>query len=529
MHTIAFHFATTFHAMQMPVLIRESLASAAHQRAVAAFAPPSVLVDLELNIVHLSEGAARYFANPDGHTEGALVALAVPELRAALEAGLRAAIDSGTRVETAPVQLGPAGRAACVSIVVQPFQDPAVAADYLLVTLDTKTNQHGTSAGTIGHNTAGAAIEAARKDEYLAIMAHELKHPLNLIHMHAEVLSRQPEVRSCAALSHPVAAIRSASISQAKIINDLLDISRVCTGKLHLHLERVDLAGLVSMIAGVVGATRSGPPIHLQLPPAGELHVLADEVRIEQVVWNLLSNAVKFTPPEGSVTVRLWNNAGRVVLQVKDTGHGLRASMLPTIFDIFKQDSATGTLGMKGLGIGLALVRQIVELHGGSVRASSPGPGRGATFTVDLPLSEAGTAVASADAHAGPAQVFKGLRILLIDDSADAVDVFAMLLDMEGAHVTATQSASHALELLSNGAFDLVLSDIHMPDMDGLEFIAAMRARAQGAVLPALAVTGLCRPQDVDKMIKAGYAGYLGKPLDVDALAREVARVLKRH
>jgi two-component system CheB/CheR fusion protein len=371
-----------------------------------------------------------------------------------------------------------------------------------------------------------ATFDSEQKDEFLAIMAHELKHPLNLIHMHSEVLLRMAPVQAVPQIVKAARTIRASTISQAKIINDLLDLSRVTTGKMTLNRSRVDIAALAALIIEVVGSGPSGPKVIANLPPGNRLILDADEVRLEQVVWNLLSNAVKFTPPEGTVTLSAHAEHGYAILKVADTGAGIRASALQTIFDIFKQERGVRGRGVEGLGIGLALVKQIVELHGGTVTAESPGPGKGATFTVSLPL--AGDEQASGEDVLPPPNVFKDVRILLVDDSEDSITVFAMLLEMEGAKVSATQSAREALALLGTQAFDLVLSDISMPEMDGLSFIRALRKRPNCQALPALAITGMGRQKDIDDAIAAGFSGYLAKPLDMNALARQVTRLLDR-
>ncbi|MDQ1816310.1 chemotaxis protein CheB [Massilia sp. CCM 9210] len=369
-----------------------------------------------------------------------------------------------------------------------------------------------------------AQLDNAQKDQFSAIMSHELKNPLNLIHMHAEVLMRQPAVNAAPPLQKAVTAIRSATISQSKIINDLLDLSRVSTEKMELNRTRVDLCALVGMIVDAIGTGPAGPKLVVQLPNDRGVTVYADEVRLEQVVWNLLSNAVKFTPPEGTVSIDMKADKEAAHLCVRDTGQGIRAEALPTIFDIFKQDTVNNFRGSKGLGIGLALVQQIVQLHGGQVRAESPGPGQGASFTVTLPLAP--ELPGHNDIKAPQARALENLRVLLVDDNDDALTVFTMLLEMDGAKVAASNSAREALGMLDSASFDLVLSDIHMPDMDGLSFIMEIRKHPGYHAVPAIAITGMGRQQDIDEALAAGYSGYLGKPVDMTDLARQVERLL---
>ncbi|USX18718.1 PAS domain S-box protein [Oxalobacteraceae bacterium OTU3REALA1] len=371
-----------------------------------------------------------------------------------------------------------------------------------------------------------AQRDNAQKDQFLAIMSHELKHPLNLIHMHADVLLRLPTVRAEPAAHKAVSAIRSSTISQAKIINDLLDLSRVSTGKMELDRRDLDFRALVANIVEVTGGTPNAPRVVVRLPEQA-LPVHADEVRLEQVVWNLISNAIKFTPPDGTVTVTLDHDERGVCLCVRDTGQGIRADVLPTIFDIFKQGSANPMRGGVGLGIGLALVHEIVKLHGGRVMAESAGVGQGATFTVCLPRAP-GT-VPSADDEAPPPRVLEGARLLVVDDSADGLEVFTMLLELEGAAVTACASPLEALKLLSEQRFDLVMSDLDMPEMDGAAFIRAVRTHPDYQDVPALAITGMARRQDVERALDAGFSAHVGKPVDMTELSRKVAQLLEKN
>jgi two-component system CheB/CheR fusion protein len=370
-----------------------------------------------------------------------------------------------------------------------------------------------------------AQLDNQQKDQFLAIMSHELKHPLNLIHMNSDVLLRMPAVSQNPAASKAVSAIRSSTISQAKIINDLLDLSRATTGKMELSPVLLDLGGLVGTIVDMMASTPSGPQLLLQLAEHADLQLYADEVRMEQVVWNLLSNAVKFTPQSGQVTVAVWSDDASLHVRVSDTGQGITADVLPKIFDIFKQGTAHSQRSAKGLGIGLALVRQIVELHGGRVVAESDGAGKGASFTVTLPRPQPGHAAGGAAAQ--PAGL-AGLALLVVDDSEDTLEVFTTLLELEGVQVSACNAAIDALALLDQHRYDAVLCDLNMPDMDGHAFVRALRAHPLHGDLPALALTGMSRRQDIEAALAAGFSGHVMKPVDMDELAREVRRVLPR-
>jgi len=371
-----------------------------------------------------------------------------------------------------------------------------------------------------------AQADNAQKDQFLAIMSHELKHPLNLIHMHADVLLRLPAVRAEPAAHKAVSAIRSSTISQAKIINDLLDLSRVSTGKMELNRQDLDFRALVGNIVEVTGGTPNAPQVVVHMPEQA-LPVQADEVRLEQVVWNLISNAIKFTPPQGTVTITLDHDEREVRLCVRDTGQGIRADVLPTIFDIFKQGNASSMRGGVGLGIGLALVHEIVKLHGGRVTAESAGPGQGATFTVVLPRAR--SALPIPHDQAPPSGVLEGARLLVVDDSPDGLEVFTMLLELEGAVVTASASPVEALKLLPQQRFDLIMSDLDMPEMEGTEFVRAMRSHPDYQHVPALAITGMSRQQDVERALGAGFSAHVGKPVDMTELSRKVAQLLGKN
>lgn len=365
-----------------------------------------------------------------------------------------------------------------------------------------------------------------QKDRFLAIMSHELKHPLNLIHMNADLLLRAPAIRSAPGLHRSVSAIRSSTMAQAKIINDLLDMSRLSTGKLKLSCEDVELGVLVQATVDAMGAPPGSPAIALQFERNASLHVHADVVRLEQVVWNLLNNAIKFTPADGAIFVSISADQERVHLSVRDTGQGIRGDVLPVVFDMFEQGTARAMNGTTGLGIGLALVRELVELHGGQIKAESPGPGKGATFTVSLPYASPNARDALQQQM--QASALHGLRILLIDDNEDVLTLFTMLLESEGANVTTSQSAREALDLLAEGDFGLVISDLTMPDMDGYDFIRAMRAQENSRLVPALAVSGISRSQDIDRAIQAGFSAHVSKPVDIEVLAEVVGKLVSR-
>ena len=366
---------------------------------------------------------------------------------------------------------------------------------------------------------------AARKDEFLAIMSHELRHPLNLIQINVELLSRLPELRNSATSQRAAGQIRAAVVSQAKLIDDLFDMSRARTGKLTLSVTAVDLSKMAGMIVDAARADPATSALTIAYDcPDVHLMVAADAVRLEQVLMNLLSNAIKFTPVDGHVRLELARDKDQARIVVTDSGQGIAPDFLPRVFDMFGQSGSVATRARGGLGIGLALVREIVLLHGGHVEAFSEGIGKGARFTVWLPLLDTAEPE-EADNKDGAGLDLEGMRILLIDDVEDVVLAFQALLGLQGAAVDVATSGKEGLRLLEAKEIDLLISDISMPEMDGCEFLQAARRLPGYASLPAIAISGLSRPKDIARARESGYAAHLGKPMSMDrltAICREV-------
>ena len=364
------------------------------------------------------------------------------------------------------------------------------------------------------------------RSEFLAVMSHELKNPLNLILMSAELLGRLGGAFAKPAAARALDTIRRTVHAQSQIIDDLLDLSRITTGKLSLTRSAVRCRADVEKIVEALRPEARARQVQLTLQ-AEDLVVHADAVRLEQIVWNLVSNALKFTPSGGRVTVRLTRDDACARLEVSDTGCGLEPRLLEQVFDMFVQgDGAPTTRGQGGLGIGLALVKQLAELHNGRVQAQSPGPGRGATFSVWIPLFDGYLGdPASQPAAASPLQ---GRRVLLVEDNPDTLESLQLLLEVEGAQVTPAASAQAALQAAEAQDFDLLVSDIAMPGMDGLQLIAELRRRPRSARWPAIAVTGFAGPTDAQRTRAAGFDAHLGKPLSLDALKDTFSRLLEK-
>ena len=375
-----------------------------------------------------------------------------------------------------------------------------------------------------------AQSEAANrlKDEFFSVLSHELKNPLNLIHVKAELLTRIPDVRDISSVQDAADAIRRAVAGQAKIIDDLLDLSRVRAGKLALRFAPVEIASVLQEVVAASVADAQAGDIELSVAGAdAAVMIHADAERVEQMIWNLVRNALKFTPHGGRVRIALSRQGGFVCVEVADTGQGIDPGFLPRIFEMFSQADGGGRRDRGGLGIGLSLVKQLAELHSGRIEVESAGQGQGASFRLWLPENAPSLPVETPREYVDPG-ILRGLRVLLVDDSIEALEAFRMLLEMEGAQVRAEPSAEQALEAAAQQEFDVVLSDIGMPTMNGYEMIQQMRKTPRTARLPALALTGFGREQDVTRALAAGFDGHLSKPVSLKGLVAAIARSVRR-
>jgi signal transduction histidine kinase len=382
------------------------------------------------------------------------------------------------------------------------------------------------------------AEEANRiKDEFLATLSHELRTPLNAILGWAQML-RMTKLEEATA-SRAYATIERNARAQAQLISDLLDVSRIITGKLRLDQKPVDLAAVVDAVLDTVrpAAEAKGIPITVHLAPEVS-PVLGDPDRLQQVVWNLLSNAIKFTPREGRVEVYLRQVEGNVEIVVSDTGSGILPAFLPFVFDRFRQAESTTTRSHGGLGLGLSIVRHLVELHGGTVAVESAGEGTGAAFTVALPVRA--TFLPSPDPEqaeppaasggAWDARLLAGVRVLVVEDDEDTRELLVRALERGGAEVEEAASVALALAALDRRLPDVLVSDIGMPGEDGYALIRKLRAstRERGADLPAAALTAYARSEDRVQALQAGFQTHIAKPVDPSELVVIVARLAGR-
>ena len=376
---------------------------------------------------------------------------------------------------------------------------------------------------------AREAAEAAShiKDEFLAVVSHELRSPLNPILGWSKLLrSRQLDAQKT---DRALEVIERNAQMQAQLINDLLDVSRILRGKLSLDTNPVDLVVTIQAAMETVrlAAEAKSIQIHTQFEPdVGQ--VAGDGGRLQQVIWNLLTNAVKFTSPGGRVDIRLERIDSQAQITVTDTGKGIPSDFLPYVFEQFRQESAATTRRFGGLGLGLAIVRYLVELHGGTIQADSPGEGQGATFTVKLPLMPH-QPIKQPDPKPSECSLdLQGTRILVVDDDDNTREFLAFLLELHGANVMATATASEALTTLTQFKPEALLSDIGMPDMDGYMLVRQVRAlpAEQGGTIPAIALTAYAGEIDYQQAMAAGFQQHIAKPIEPQVLIQAIASLL---
>lgn len=359
----------------------------------------------------------------------------------------------------------------------------------------------------------------ALRDEFLAVMSHELKHPLNLISVNTELLARMPQLRASDDVARIVATLRRAIKGQSQIIDDLLDLSRMRTGKLRLNVAPVNLSSLVEAIVEGARADISAVELNIEFLADGPVVVCGDVHRIEQIVWNLLSNAIKFTHGPGQIVVRVVPEGEFGRLTVQDSGQGIDPDFLPRVFDMFGQAAARAASKQTGLGIGLALVRKLVNHHGGKVEVASRGIGCGSTFSVWLPLFAEKPRELDAEEQSN---LLAGLKVLLVDDTSETVEALQALLELEGAQVVGATSGQEALELTERQQFGLVVSDVGMPGMDGHAFMKALRQRPAYAATPTIALTGFGSSRDVENALAAGFTAHISKPVSLEGLMKVI-------
>jgi PAS domain S-box-containing protein len=378
------------------------------------------------------------------------------------------------------------------------------------------------------------------KDEFLATLSHELRTPLSAILGWTQLLLRGDASKGPDEHKRAIEIIDRNARAQVQLIDDLLDLSRIMTGKLRLDLHQVSFSSIVEAAVDSARPSADVKGIRLKaILSSSQDIVSADNARLQQVVWNLLTNAIKFTPKGGQVQVLLQRVNSHLELSVSDTGIGIPANYLPHVFDRFSQKDGSTTRAYGGLGLGLAICKQLVELHGGAIRAASPGEGKGATFSVQLPLSivhleDQVAPRVHPTAETQPAEILalptlEGVHVFAVDDEPDARDLLRTVLEDQGAKVTSFASAEQALAALKTTKPTVLVCDIGMPRMDGYQLIRTLRAEeSRRERIPALALTAFARAEDRKRSLVAGYQAHLAKPFDVGELVLVVADLVGR-
>jgi signal transduction histidine kinase/CheY-like chemotaxis protein len=370
------------------------------------------------------------------------------------------------------------------------------------------------------------------KDEFLGVVSHELRTPLNAVLGWAQLL-RGPAASDPATLAKGLRVIDKNARAQAKLIEDLLDVSRIISGKLRLDLRPIEIEGVVRAALEVIRPAADAKGVELTAVIEARPAISGDPDRMQQVVWNLLSNAVKFTAQGGHVTVTLRREGDQAEIEVRDDGRGIESELLPYVFDRFRQADASPTRRYGGLGLGLAIVKQLVELHGGAVRAESEGPGRGASFTVRLPARDAEEhewrTLLDTDPGRRRTTRLDGVRVLVVDDEEDARELVSTLLSASGAEVETASSAAEAYERMMRTPPHVLVSDVGMPGEDGYALIRRMRAAgAPLSRVPAVALTAYASGEDARRAVLAGFHTHLPKPAEPSVLTAVVASLAGR-
>jgi PAS domain S-box-containing protein len=488
-------------------------------------------------ITSWNRGAERLFGWTAAEAIGQHITLIIPRDRRAEEDEVLARLRRGERVDHfETVRITKADRLVDVSITVSPIRDAAgrvVGASKIARDIGDRRRIEGERVRLLAREQE-ARREAERlvqsKDELLAMVSHELRTPLNAIFGWARML--QSTVMDAAARKRAINAIvRNASV-QARLVDDLLDLSRIVTGRLRLELTAVDLNAVIEAALETVRPAASAKGITLAAAldrSVGPLPGAPD--RLQQVVWNLLTNAVKFTPPGGRIEVSLRPAATTVDIVVRDKGEGIAPDVLPHVFEPFRQEDSSSTRAHGGLGLGLTLVRQLVELHRGQVRAESRGKGHGTTMTVTLPRA----AVSEADGQEGeargtaPGHHLSGARVLVVDDDPEFLDLSATVLRHAGADVRTASSAYRAYELIDSWEPTVVLTDLAMPEEDGFMLLHQMRAAfaRRRLKVPIVAVTAYATPEHRERAVEAGFDRYLTKPVDPIELTDVLGKITR--
>ena len=449
------------------------------------------------------------------------------------------------RLET--IRLKKDGTSIPVSVTVSPIKDPdgdVIGASKLIQDITARNRLEKQRQQLLAREQSlRAQAEAAgrMKDEFLATVSHELRTPLSAILGWATMLNRGQLEPAMA--SRGIESIERNAKAQAQLVEDLLDVSRIISGKMRLDIKPVILTSIINEALDVVRPAAEAKSIRLKVNIDSDSDQLrADPARLQQIIWNLVSNSIKFTPARGEVTVNVGRSASMAEISVSDTGEGINPKFLPYVFDRFQQADSSVTRKHGGLGLGLAITRHLVEMHGGTIEAHSEGEGRGATFTVKLPVPAAYRQTSlmrdsgNRDRYSTPTESralpnLQGIKILAVDDSKDTRELLSVVLEGCGATVTAASSVREALDIFAGWKADVLVCDIGMPERDGYAFIKAIRQLPpeKGRDTPAIALTGYVRVEDRSRALHAGYQMFVPKPIEAGELCSIVANLISNN
>jgi PAS domain S-box-containing protein len=484
------------------------------------------MLDADGQVISWNAGAQRLFGySADEITGRSFAGFYTPSDREAGQPAndLAAARDDG-RIETEGLRVRQGGSAFDAHVLLTPVrgQDGAERG-YALVVRDVTERRR--LEDSLRRRAEDLAAANRAKEEFLATLSHELRTPLNAMLGWTRLLRMGKLDR--AAQSRALETIERNAHVQEQLIADILDVSRIVTGKLRVDLRPIDLTPIVDAAVDSVqpAADAKGISLSLEVQPVGS--IMGDPDRLQQVLWNLLSNAIKFTPSGGRVTLSVERSGSHVLVAVADSGEGMPPDLVPFVFDRFTQGDGSVTRHHGGLGLGLSIVRHIVELHGGHVHASSEGQDRGSRFSVYLPLR----AVREQAAGQEPAATLAGVKVLVVDDEADAREVVSLALAQLGASTLAAGSADEALRILPNFRPDVLVSDIRMPGEDGYALIRRVRALGEPGLgdIPAVALTGFSQPTEKRRALMAGFHTFVVKPVETEELAAVVRTLAPRR
>jgi PAS domain S-box-containing protein len=509
-----------------------------HFRAIVESSDDAIVSkDLNGIVKSWNRGAERLFGWTAEEMIGQSLLRIIPPERPDEEPGILARLRRGERVDHfETVRVHKDGSRLDISVTISPIRDPLgriigaskVARDITAMKRAAAERDRLLASEQAARQSAEHANRM--KDEFLATVSHELRTPLNAILGWSQLLKSG----TCdpTELKEAVDTIERNARLQNQLIEDLLDMSRIISGKMRIEMQPVDLSQVIHNALAAVRPAAEAKSIDLKLsidPKAPSID--GDANRLQQVLWNLLSNSIKYTPRGGWVEVSLRPMGEQLELSVKDNGQGISPEFLPRLFMRFSQADSTTTRRHGGLGLGLALVRHLTELHGGSIRATSAGPGQGSTFTVSLPVNKNRSDAVYDDTHGlGGIDVnLAGTKVLVIDDEDSARSIVKRILALRGAEVVTANSVEQALARLSDTRPDVILCDIGMPDEDGFAFLSRLRAmeRGHGSLIPVIALTAFARPEDRRRMLLAGFAMHIPKPIDAADVVAVVANVAK--